>query len=107
MGWSEWNKPISFVHINHGRLQEIALGIEDEAINLPFDLCEEAISETRYSLIVKPVNPRKQNLRAMASALPRLWGVGEEVSSRILDSRKIQFLFQSEDSMASVLRRGP
>jgi len=44
MGWSEWNKPISFVHINHGRLQEIALGIEDEAINLPFDLCEEAIS---------------------------------------------------------------
>jgi len=56
---------------------------------------------------VKPVNPRKQNLRAMASALPRLWGVGEEVSSRILDSRKIQFLFQSEDSMASVLRRGP
>ena len=89
------------------QMQETALGIEDETINLPFDLCEEAISETRYSLIVKPVNPRRQNLRAMASALPRLWGVGEEVSSRILENRKIQFLFQSEESMASVLRRGP
>ena len=88
-------------------MQEIALGIEDETINLPFDLCEEAISEARFSLIVKPVNPRRQNLRAMAGALPRLWGVGEGVNSRILENRKIQFLFQSDESMASVLRRGP
>lgn len=88
-------------------MQEIALGIEEEAINLPFELCEEAISETRFSLIVKPVNPRKQNLRAMLGTLPRLWGVGNEVSGRILENRRIQFLFQSDEAMNSVLRRGP
>jgi len=88
------------------QLQEIALGIEEEAINLPIELCEEAISETQFSLIVKPVNPRKQNLRALLNALPRLWGVGDEVSGRILENMKIQFLFRSEESMGSVLRRG-
>ena len=89
------------------QLQEIALGIEDEAINLPVELCEEAIKETRFSLVTKPVNPRKQNLRAMLTTLPRLWGVPEEVTGRILENKKIQFLFQSDESMASILRRGP
>lgn len=88
-------------------LQDISLGIEDEIVNLPFDLCEEAANETRFSLIVKPTNPRRQNLRAILSTMPRLWGVGEEVSGRILENKKIQFLFQSEESMLSVLRRGP
>ena len=54
------------------QVQEIALGIEDATINLRVQLCEKAINETRFRLIVKPVNPRKQNLRAMLSALPRL-----------------------------------
>lgn len=89
------------------QMQDIALGIQDDVVNLPVDLCEEAIHETRFSLIAKPVNPRKQNLRAMLNALPRLWGVGEEVVSRILENRKIQFIFQSEESMTSILRRGP
>lgn len=75
------------------QLQKIALGIGDEAINLPFELCEEAISETRFSLIVKPVNSRRQNLQAMLNAMPRLWGVDNKVSGRILENRKIQFLF--------------
>ncbi|XP_019086564.1 PREDICTED: uncharacterized protein LOC109126986 [Camelina sativa] len=89
------------------QMQEIALGIEDDAITLLVDLCEEAIQETRFSLIVKPVNLRKQNLRAMLSTLPRLWGVPDEVSGRIMENKKIQFLFHSEESMAEVLRRGP
>ncbi|KAG7599472.1 Reverse transcriptase domain [Arabidopsis suecica] len=75
------------------QLQEIALGIEDETINLPVELCEEAIKETRYSLVTKPVNLRKQNLRAMLTTLPRLWGVSEEVNGRILENKKIQFLW--------------
>ncbi|KAG7568132.1 Winged helix DNA-binding domain superfamily [Arabidopsis thaliana x Arabidopsis arenosa] len=52
------------------QLQEIDLGIEEEAINLPTELCEEAVNETRFSLIVKPVNTRRQNLRAMLNAPP-------------------------------------
>ncbi|XP_023638967.1 uncharacterized protein LOC17886101 [Capsella rubella] len=89
------------------QMQEIALGIEDEKINLPIDLCEEAIQATRFSLIVKPVNPRKQNLRAMLGTLPRLWGVNDEVSGRILENKRVQFLFPSEESMAAIVRRGP
>lgn len=89
------------------QMQEIALGIEEEVINLPYELCEEAFSETRFSLVVKPVNPKKQNLRAMLGTLPRLWGVGDEVTGRILENKKIQFLFQSEESMTFFLRRGP
>jgi len=89
------------------QLQDIALGIQEEAINLPIKICDEALQETQFSFIAKPVNPRKQNLRAMLSALPRLWGVGEEVVGRILENQKIQFLFQSEESMSSILRRGP
>lgn len=33
--------------------------------------------------------------------------VGEEVVGRILENRKVQFLFQSEEAMDSILRRGP
>ena len=43
----------------------------------------------------------------MLSALPRLWSVDEEVVGRILEIHKIEVLFQSEDSMFSILRRGP
>lgn len=89
------------------QMQEIALGIQDEVINLPVELWDEAINETRFSLIAKPVNPKKQNLRAMLNALPRLWGVGDEVVGRILENRKVQFLFQSEEAMTSILKRGP
>lgn len=73
------------------QLQEISLGLEDDAIKLHVELCEEAVKETRYSLVVKPVNPRKQNLHAMLSALPRLWGVGDEVTGRILENKKFSF----------------
>lgn len=89
------------------QLQDISLGVDDEIINLPFELCEDAIQETQFSLLAKPVNFRKQNLHAMLNALPRLWGVGDEVTGRILENRKVQFLFQSEESMLSVHRRGP
>lgn len=50
------------------QLQEIELGIHDDVINLPIDLCEEELQQTRFSLIAKPVNPRRQNLRAMLNA---------------------------------------
>lgn len=43
----------------------------------------------------------------MMTTLPRLWGVGDEVIGRMLDKKNIQFLFQSEELMLSVLRRGP
>lgn len=89
------------------QLQDISLGINDEAVTLPLELCDEAADKTQYSLIAKPVNPRKQNLRVMMTALPKLWRTGNEVMGRMIDNRNIQFLFQCEELMLSVLRHGP
>ncbi|KAL0854042.1 hypothetical protein Bca101_059194 [Brassica carinata] len=41
------------------------------------------------------------------SALSKLWGMADVVSSRVFENNKIQFLFQSEESLLSVLHRGP
>ncbi|XP_018458408.1 uncharacterized protein LOC108829243 [Raphanus sativus] len=89
------------------QLQEITLGIEDDVVDLPHDICAAAIEENRYALVGKPLNPRKQNLREMLSALPRLWGVADEVAGRVIEHHRVQFLFPSEESLLSVLRRGP
>lgn len=89
------------------QFQDITLGIEDDVVDLPLDLVAEAEEETRFALIGKPLNPRKQNIRAMLSALPRLWGVADEVVGRVLENNRVQFVFRSEESLLSVLRRGP
>lgn len=91
----------------HKKLQDISLGIDDEIVNLPLDLCEEAAEENRFSLITRPINPRRQNLRAMMLAFPRLWGFSDEVTGRLLQNQQVQFIFTSEEAMLSVLRRGP
>ncbi|CAN6860207.1 unnamed protein product [Brassica oleracea] len=67
------------------KMQNINLGAEDEPVALP---------------------PEKQNLRAMISQLPRLWGVDHAVG-RIIAVNCIQFVFQSEESTMMVLRRAP
>ncbi|KAL0853873.1 hypothetical protein Bca101_059025 [Brassica carinata] len=89
------------------QFQEISLGINDSVVDVPIELCEEAIEGNRFSLIVKPINPRRQNLRAMMGAFLRLWGVADVVGARIVENQRIQFLFRDEQSMLSVLSRGP
>lgn len=89
------------------QLQEISLGINDTVVDVLFELCEEAIEENRFSIIVNPINPRRQNLRAMIGAFPRLCGVADLEGAYIVENQKIQFLFRNEESMLSVLRRGP
>ncbi|KAL0794118.1 hypothetical protein Bca101_065495 [Brassica carinata] len=85
----------------HKKLQDISLGIDDEIVNLPLDLCEEAAEENRFSLITRPINPRRQNLRAMMLAFPRLWGFSDEVTGRLLQNQQVQFIFTSEEAMLS------
>ncbi|XP_020876164.1 uncharacterized protein LOC110227149 [Arabidopsis lyrata subsp. lyrata] len=88
-------------------LQDLNLGINDTPISLPSELCGKAATLNRFSLIVSVVNPRKQNLRAIASQMPRIWGFVEACRGRILGNGKVLFIFQSEESMNLVLRRGP
>lgn len=88
------------------KMQNINLGAEDEPVALPPELCVQAAAVNRFSLVVVPLNPRKQNLRAMISQLPRLSGVDHAVG-RIIAVNCIQFVFQSEESTMMVLRRAP
>ena len=91
----------------HKKMQEISFGVNDGIVHLPLDLIEEASAENQFSLVAKQVNLRRQNLRALMTAFPRLWGVSDEVVGRLIEHHRVQFIFQTEDSMLSVLRRGP
>ncbi|XP_024009725.1 uncharacterized protein LOC112084667 [Eutrema salsugineum] len=89
------------------QMQNISLGIADEPISLPPEICNHATAVNQFFLVVVPLNPAKQNLRAMISQLPRLWGMESAATGRIIGQNRLQFLFQSEETMNLVLRRSP
>jgi len=39
--------------------------------------------------------------------MPRIWGQASLVHGRIIEGREFQFIFSTEESMETVLRRGP
>lgn len=62
-------------------------------ISVPIDLCYEATRASQLSLLIRPANPRKQNLRALTRFFPRLWGLDNVVTGRVVDHGRTQFLF--------------
>lgn len=57
--------------------------------------------------MIRPTNPRRQNLRPMIRFLPRLWGMDDSVNGRIVPNNRAHFLFPSREAMDTVTRRGP
>ncbi|XP_033146751.1 uncharacterized protein LOC117133780 [Brassica rapa] len=88
-------------------LQDINFGAEDEPFVLPSDVVRQAEEENRFILIGRPVMPRKQNLRAIVATMPRNWGFDGVVRGRIIEHRRFQFVFPTEEAMDTVIRRGP
>ncbi|EOA25582.1 hypothetical protein CARUB_v10018929mg, partial [Capsella rubella] len=88
-------------------LQNLDLGINDEPVPLPSDLCGRAVNANRFSLIVSVVNPKKQNLRAIVNQMLKIWGFVDDCRGRVLGDGRVLFIFKSEESMNLVLRRGP
>ncbi|KAL0701381.1 hypothetical protein Bca4012_057503 [Brassica carinata] len=88
-------------------IQDLTLGIEDEPVALSIDDCAEARRATQFSLMGRPTILRKQNLRAMMTSLPKMWGLSGVISGRIVEKKKFQFVFPSEELLQSVLSRGP
>ncbi|RID58377.1 hypothetical protein BRARA_F01681 [Brassica rapa] len=88
-------------------IQDLTLGAEDEPVPLSATVCNEARRANQFSLMVRPIIPRKQNIRALTTALPRMWGLSGIISGRIVERRKLQFVFPSEELQQSVLNRGP
>lgn len=88
-------------------LQNINLGIDEAPIALPQAVVQQVAAENRFCLMGRPLMPRKQNLRQIVATLPRSWGLVGFVRSRIVEQRKFQFIFPSEESLETVMRRGP
>lgn len=86
------------------RLQNLTFGITDEPIVLLAEVLDEAASLNPFMVMVMRLNPRKQNLRALALQFPRLWGVADSVIGRVIGPDKIQFLFPSGEKMNLILR---
>lgn len=88
-------------------LQNINLGIDNVPFTIPQAIVHQAVEENRFCLIGRPVMPRKQNLRQIIATLPRSWGLVGLARGRIVEQRRFQFIFPSEESLETVMRRGP
>ncbi|RID49757.1 hypothetical protein BRARA_H00535 [Brassica rapa] len=88
-------------------MQDITLGSEDPPFVLPAEVVRQAEEENRFILVGRPVMPRRQNLRALLATMPRNWGFEGLVRGRLIEGRRFQFVFPSEESMDMVIRRGP
>lgn len=87
--------------------QDLDLGANDDPIFLLVDVVGQAAAENRFTIIGRPVIPRRQPLRSTIASLPWIWGQEGLVHCRIIEERRVQFVFPSEESMETVLRRGP
>lgn len=89
-------------------LQDIDLGgFDDVPIALPIDVVQQVETENRFTIMDRPVMPRRQNIRSISATLPRNWGKTGLVHGRIVEGRRFQFVFPSVESMETVLHRGP
>ncbi|EOA23139.1 hypothetical protein CARUB_v100038640mg, partial [Capsella rubella] len=89
------------------QVQDIDLGADDDPVAIPANLVANAVAENRFVLMGRPVFPRRQNLRAIIASMPRVWGQSGLVHGRILGGNQFQFIFPSEESLETVIRRGP
>lgn len=88
-------------------MQDIDLGREDASFALPLDVVRQAAEENRFILIGRPAMPRRQNVRPLIATMPRVWGLEEVVRGRLLEGRRSQFVFPSEEAMDTMIRCGP
>lgn len=88
-------------------MQDLEMDSDGEEYEIPVNVCLEATHATRFSLLVRPANPRRKNLRPMIHFLPRLWGMDDSVNGRIVANNIAQVLFPSREAMDLVNRRGP
>ncbi|CAA7016989.1 unnamed protein product [Microthlaspi erraticum] len=88
-------------------IQDLNLRINDAPVALPTEVVSEAARVNQFSLIGRALIPRRQNLRAIVGTLPRNWGLTDLISGRVIERRRFQFVFPTEELMQSVLNRGP
>ena len=87
--------------------QENDLGLDKAPIVLPPHLVAQALHLNRFSTVGVLVNPEKQSMKGLINQLPYIWGITDEVIGRIVDNKKFQFLFKTEEAINRVLQEGP
>ncbi|KAL1224631.1 hypothetical protein V5N11_000960 [Cardamine amara subsp. amara] len=92
---------------NTKNLKISTMNNNNEEFSIPINLCAQASQAAQFSLLVRPVNPRRQNIRALARFFPRLWGMDDIVTGWVVEHGRAQFLFPSNEAMNLVLKRGP
>ncbi|XP_010474086.1 PREDICTED: uncharacterized protein At4g02000-like [Camelina sativa] len=88
-------------------LQYMVLGRDDPVLLISHSAYAGVLAKNRLSLIGKPLNLNDQPLKRVIQELPRLWGLNTRVHGRILDDSFVQFRFQQEEDMVSVLTQQP
>ena len=88
-------------------LQDIESWQDEEPTVVPPLMCAEAVRLNRFSIVGVLVNPEKQSMSALINQMPCIWGVTEKVIGRVIDSRRFQFVFKTEDAMNRVLEKSP
>lgn len=68
---------------------------------------EALIEEHKFSLIGRVFHPTTQNPAAVISFFPKIWRLSGKVEGKVLGRERLQFRFQSEGDLNSVLRRAP
>lgn len=89
-------------HLRHA-IQDLNLGIDDEPIALPSLVCSAARRANQFVLIGRPLVPRRQNCRAIVASIPRIWGLNNIITGRLVEQRRFQFIFPSEELLQSVV----
>ena len=87
--------------------QDIDLGVDDKPVTLSAAVVAQASTENRFILMGRPVIPRRQNIRSIVASMPRVWGHAGLVHGRIVPGNQFQFIFPFEESLETVIRRGP
>ncbi|WZZ08921.1 hypothetical protein YC2023_094842 [Brassica napus] len=88
-------------------IQDLSLGIDDAPVTLSAAVCSEARRVNQFSLMGRPTMQTKQNIRALLTSLPKMWGIPGLITGRLVERRKFQFVFPTEEMLSSVLERGP
>ncbi|KAG2305973.1 hypothetical protein Bca52824_025721 [Brassica carinata] len=86
-------------------IQDLNLGIDDAPVVLSAAVCSEARRVNQFSLMGRP-SMQTANIRHSCQDYQR-WGVPGLINGRIVERRKFQFIFPSEEMLSSVLERGP
>ena len=66
------------------------------------NLCIWIVSPSLVFLLTQ-----KKNMRGLINQMTCIWGITAEVISRIINTKKFQFLFKTEEALNKVLSRGP